>query len=84
MFLCPPSSFPFLVLGTDPPALQDKLDLSVQTGAWATQKHNEAILDRAFRTSEDVFLVFSANKSGAFYGYARCVPFPSLPTRSRY
>jgi hypothetical protein len=78
--LRPPSPCP----GTDPPALQDKLDLSVQTGAWATQKHNEAILDHAFRTSEDVFLVFSANKSGAFYGYARCVPFLSLPARSRY
>ncbi|KAJ7301018.1 YT521-B-like domain-containing protein [Mycena albidolilacea] len=50
---------------------QDDLDLSVQTGVWATQKHNEGILDRAFRTSKDVFLVFSVNKSGEFYGYAR-------------
>jgi hypothetical protein len=53
--------------------LQDDLDLSVQTGVWATQKHNEPVLDRAFRTSKDVFLVFSVNKSGEFYGYARCV-----------
>jgi hypothetical protein len=44
----------------------------VQTGVWATQKHNEGILDRAFRTSKDVFLVFSVTKSGEFYGYARC------------
>ncbi|KAF8215175.1 YT521-B-like domain-containing protein [Mycena galopus ATCC 62051] len=50
---------------------RDDLDLSVQTGLWATQKHNEGILDRAFRTSKDVFLVFSVNKSGEFYGYAR-------------
>ncbi|KAJ7621876.1 YT521-B-like domain-containing protein [Mycena polygramma] len=50
---------------------REDLDLSVQTGVWATQKHNEGILDRAFRTSKDVFLVFSVNKSGEFYGYAR-------------
>ncbi|KAJ6557540.1 YT521-B-like domain-containing protein [Mycena capillaripes] len=50
---------------------QTDLDLSVQTGVWATQKHNEGVLDRAFRTSKDVFLIFSVNKSGEFYGYAR-------------
>ncbi|KAJ6557456.1 YT521-B-like domain-containing protein [Mycena capillaripes] len=50
---------------------RDDLDLSTQTGMWATQKHNEGILDRAFRTSQDVFLIFSVNKSGEFYGYAR-------------
>ncbi|KAF8142882.1 YT521-B-like domain-containing protein [Mycena galopus ATCC 62051] len=50
---------------------EDDLDLSVQTGVWATQKHNEGILDRAFRTSKDVFLVSSVNKSGELYGYAR-------------
>ncbi|KAJ6527733.1 YT521-B-like domain-containing protein, partial [Mycena capillaripes] len=51
---------------------RDDLDLSVQRGVWATQKHNEGILDRAFRSSKDVFLVFSVNRSGEFYGYARC------------
>ncbi|KAJ7075817.1 YT521-B-like domain-containing protein [Mycena belliarum] len=50
---------------------RDDLDLSVRTGVWATQKHNEGVLDRAFRTAQDVFLVFSVNKSGEFYGYAR-------------
>jgi hypothetical protein len=30
-------------------------------------------LDQAYRTSEDVFLIFSVNKSGEFYGYARFV-----------
>ncbi|KAJ7256853.1 YT521-B-like domain-containing protein [Mycena haematopus] len=50
---------------------QDDLDKSVHTGVWATQKHNEGILDRAFRTSKDVFLIFSVNKSGEFYGYAQ-------------
>ncbi|KAI0000279.1 YT521-B-like domain-containing protein [Russula vinacea] len=43
---------------------QHQLDLSVQTNVWATQQHNEEILDQAYRTSEDVFLVFSVNKSG--------------------
>ncbi|KAJ7094233.1 YT521-B-like domain-containing protein [Mycena crocata] len=50
---------------------RDDLELSVQSGLWATQRHNEGILDRAFRTSKDVFLIFSVNKSGEFYGYAR-------------
>ncbi|KAF7290223.1 hypothetical protein MIND_01335800 [Mycena indigotica] len=50
---------------------KDDLELSVKTGLWATQHHNEGVLDRAFRTSQDVFLVFSVNKSGEFYGYAR-------------
>lgn len=50
---------------------QYDLDLSVEKGLWATQKHNEGILDQAFRTSQDVFLFFSVNKSGEFYGYAR-------------
>ncbi|KAJ7447633.1 YT521-B-like domain-containing protein [Mycena latifolia] len=50
---------------------REDLDLSVRTGKWTTQKHNEGVLDRAFRTAKDVFLVFSVNKSSEFYGYAR-------------
>ena len=50
---------------------QYDLDLSVQKNIWATQRHNEEILDQAYRTSKDVFLIFSVNKSGNFYGYAR-------------
>ncbi|KAH0585839.1 hypothetical protein H2248_007130 [Termitomyces sp. 'cryptogamus'] len=50
---------------------QSDLDLSKDRGLWATQKHNEGILDQAFRTSQDVYLIFSVNKSGEFYGYAR-------------
>ena len=30
-------------------------------------------MDQAFRTSREVILIFSVNKSGEFYGYARCV-----------
>lgn len=47
------------------------LDLSVERGLWATQKHNEVVLDQAFRTSKEVILIFGVNKSGEFYGYAR-------------
>ncbi|KAH9480757.1 YTH domain-containing protein 1 [Psilocybe cubensis] len=50
---------------------QEDLDLSVQRGVWATQRHNEEILDQAFRTSKEVHLIFSVNKSGEFYGHAR-------------
>ncbi|KAF8963018.1 YT521-B-like domain-containing protein [Flammula alnicola] len=50
---------------------QEDLDISVQRGVWATQKHNEEILDKAFRTSKEVHLIFGVNKSGEFYGYAR-------------
>ncbi|KAF9465324.1 YT521-B-like domain-containing protein [Collybia nuda] len=50
---------------------QFDLDLSVEKGLWATQKHNEGILDQAYRTSQHVYLIFSVNKSGEFYGYAR-------------
>ncbi|CAJ0836840.1 10812_t:CDS:10 [Entrophospora sp. SA101] len=50
---------------------QDDLDISVQNGLWATQPHNEAALNKAFKSAENVYLIFSANKSGEFYGYAR-------------
>ncbi|EJC97872.1 uncharacterized protein FOMMEDRAFT_23945 [Fomitiporia mediterranea MF3/22] len=50
---------------------QFDLDLSVEKGVWATQPHNEAILNQAFRNSSDVYLIFGVNKSGEFFGYAR-------------
>ncbi|KAK4192625.1 zinc finger CCCH domain-containing protein 45 [Podospora australis] len=52
--------------------IQD-LELSVRTNIWATQSHNEETLNGAFKTSDNVFLVFSANKSGEYFGYARMV-----------
>ena len=52
---------------------QFDLDLSVEKGLWATQKHNEGVLDQAFRTSKEVYLIFGVNKSGEFYGHARYV-----------
>jgi hypothetical protein len=56
----------------------DDLDISVERGVWATQPHNEASLNRAFKTSTAVYLIFSANKSGEFYGYARMLQ-PIVP-----
>ncbi|OBT48636.1 hypothetical protein VE00_00832 [Pseudogymnoascus sp. WSF 3629] len=49
----------------------EDLEMSVRNGVWATQSHNEAALDRAYKTAESVYLIFSANKSGEYYGYAR-------------
>ncbi|GAB0142273.1 hypothetical protein EsHS_00002830 [Epichloe bromicola] len=49
----------------------EDLDLSVRTGLWATQSHNEESLNRAFQGADNVYLIFSANKSGEYFGYAR-------------
>ncbi|RHZ48049.1 putative YT521-B-like splicing factor [Aspergillus thermomutatus] len=47
------------------------LELSRQSGIWATQSHNEDNLNRAYESAFNVYLIFSANKSGEYYGYAR-------------
>ena len=65
----------------------EDLEFSVRSGIWATQGHNEEALNKAFKvcvspssvvnrlillqTVENVFLIFSANKSGEYFGYAR-------------
>jgi len=49
----------------------EDLELSVRNGIWATQSHNEETLNKAFQTADNVYLVFSANKSGEYFGYAR-------------
>ncbi|KAB8232525.1 putative YT521-B-like splicing factor [Aspergillus alliaceus] len=51
----------------------DDLELSRQSGTWATQAHNENNLNQAYQTADNVYLFFSANKSGEYYGYARMV-----------
>ncbi|GAP83382.1 putative yt521-b-like splicing [Rosellinia necatrix] len=51
----------------------EDLELSVQNGVWATQSHNEEALNDAFGAADNVYLVFSANKSGEYFGYARMV-----------
>jgi len=47
------------------------LEASVRNGTWATQSHNETSLNTAFNAAENVYLTFSANKSGEYFGYAR-------------
>ncbi|KYK55474.1 hypothetical protein DCS_07437 [Drechmeria coniospora] len=72
----------------------EDLEVSVKSGIWATQAHNEQALNDAFKVSlalqddegklmlmkiltwrgqksEKVYLIFSANKSGEYFGYAR-------------
>ncbi|EHA27234.1 hypothetical protein ASPNIDRAFT_141605, partial [Aspergillus niger ATCC 1015] len=49
----------------------DDLELSRQNNIWATQTHNEKQLNEAYENADDVYLIFSANKSGEYYGYAR-------------
>ncbi|KAJ5520651.1 Nucleotide-binding alpha-beta plait [Penicillium fimorum] len=49
----------------------EDLELSKQSGIWATQSHNEAAMNQAFETTDYVYLIFSANKSGEYFGYAR-------------
>lgn len=68
--------------------LQDLL-VSTRDGSWVTQPHNEEKLDEAFNTAEDVYLIFSVNKSGQYFGYARMEsqiskgPAASLPSKER-
>ncbi|ETN38782.1 uncharacterized protein HMPREF1541_06820 [Cyphellophora europaea CBS 101466] len=49
----------------------EDLERSVHSGVWATQAHNEVALTKAYETAENVYLIFSANKSGEYFGYAR-------------
>ncbi|KAI0143610.1 hypothetical protein GGR57DRAFT_518275 [Xylariaceae sp. FL1272] len=49
----------------------EDLELSVRNGVWATQSHNEDALNKAFGAVDNVYLIFSANKSGEYFGYAR-------------
>ncbi|KAF4630656.1 hypothetical protein G7Y89_g7482 [Cudoniella acicularis] len=49
----------------------EDLELSVRNGIWATQSHNEEALNKAYQNADNVFLIFSANKSGEYFGYAR-------------
>lgn len=49
----------------------EDMELSVRNSIWATQSHNEDALNKAYETSENVYLIFSANKSGEYFGVAR-------------
>ncbi|KAH6675547.1 YT521-B-like domain-containing protein [Halenospora varia] len=59
----------------------EDLELSVRNGIWATQSHNEEVLNKAYQSAENVYLIFSANKSGEYFGYARMIsPINDDPT----
>ena len=49
------------------------LEASVRQNTWTTQLQNQAVLDKALDDSETVYLIFSANKSGEYFGYAQLV-----------
>lgn len=49
----------------------DDLLESVKTGVWSTQPHNEHVLEKAFRSSHTVILIFSINRSGGWFGHAK-------------
>ncbi|TAQ83512.1 hypothetical protein B7494_g8153, partial [Chlorociboria aeruginascens] len=51
----------------------EDLELSVRNGIWATQSHNEDVLNKAYEAALNVYLIFSANKSGEYFGYARMI-----------
>ncbi|XP_076949674.1 30-kDa cleavage and polyadenylation specificity factor 30-like [Bidens hawaiensis] len=50
---------------------RENLELSVQQGVWATQRSNEAKLNEAFDSVENVILIFSVNRTRHFQGCAR-------------
>jgi len=50
--------------------MQD-LEQCVRDGVWATQLHNEDMLNSAYESAADIYLIFSANRSGEYFGYAR-------------
>lgn len=68
------------------------LEASVRNGIWATQSHNEQTLNRAYEQADNVYLIFSANKSGEYFGYARMastisgepVSLSNLPSSKEY
>jgi len=50
---------------------QRNLDISMAKGIWATTLANEKKLNRAFKETKHVILVFSVQGSGHFQGYAQ-------------
>ena len=50
---------------------EKNLEISVEQGIWATTKINEQRLDRAYKNSNNVYLVFSVQGSGHFQGVAK-------------
>lgn len=55
---------------------KEDLQESLMKGTWETQAHNQQILHDAFCEAKNVYLVFSVNKSGEYFGYARMISSP--------
>ncbi|KXS97603.1 hypothetical protein AC578_5769 [Pseudocercospora eumusae] len=59
---------------------KEDLNESLQKGTWETQPHNQTLLDSAYREAQrcgkNVYLIFSVNKSGEYFGYARMISSP--------
>lgn len=49
----------------------EDLQTSTESGTWATQSHNKTLLNQAYDSANIVYLIFSANKSGEYFGYGR-------------
>lgn len=49
----------------------EDLEASAKFGIWSPQSQYEELFNKAFRESENVYLFFSANRGGEYYGYAR-------------
>lgn len=57
----------FIIKSSNP----ENIVLSKAKGVWATLPQNQLKLSEAFRSSENVILIFSAKESGKFAGFAR-------------
>ncbi|PRT52434.1 hypothetical protein B9G98_00054 [Wickerhamiella sorbophila] len=47
------------------------LETARKTSLWSTQLHNAERFNEAFRTAENVYFIFSANRTSSYFGYAR-------------
>ncbi|KAF2211983.1 hypothetical protein CERZMDRAFT_97901 [Cercospora zeae-maydis SCOH1-5] len=60
----------------------EDLQESYRTGTWTTQLHVQRKLRKAFETSAVVYLIFSVNKSGTYFGYAKMLSSPGKGQQS--
>jgi len=58
------------------------LQLSVKQEMWATSRSTTELLDSYFKSFEHVVLLFSANQTGHFQGYARMMSAPDYKLRA--
>ena len=61
---------------------QDDVQNSIMTGTWETQPHNQRGFDDAFLEAQNVYMIFSVNKSGEYFGYARMISSPLTQSSS--